>query len=328
MRGRGWLAAGVSAAATAGCGAVPAFAESGRLADFTLRLTSRSPGSPTGIVLRDAFHAANDPSAKPSALRSAVYQGPSGLRFDSSAVSQCTASDDQIRLLGSNACPAASQLAVGSFSAITGFGPPLDPAPGDNHVFDGQNQLIEIITFKATPLSPAFDRLTMAGSTLTAHPPKAPGGPPDGETVVRSIDFQIPVRTVGGRSLITTPPDCPPDGEWTSWGRFTFADGSSDAVVSRTPCTQAKPALRLAVRPRRVQAGRRTRLRFRVSSTAGRCVSHSSVRIGGRAVRTDRHGRATLRTIFRQPGVRTARATHPGCLRTTGLVRVGADRDS
>src|SRR5439155_2509293 len=121
----------------------------------------------------------------------------------------CRASDDEMRLRGSDACPPETRLTVGSFSAMTGAGPPLDPLAGDDHVFNGPNQLIEIITIPGGDASPAFDRLTIDGSTLTAHPPKAPGGPPEGESSVRSIDFQVPVRTAGGRSLITTPPDCP-----------------------------------------------------------------------------------------------------------------------
>lgn len=305
-------------------GAASASAESGRLADFSLELTTRSPSSPTGLSVSVLFHRADDPNAKPSALRSAVIRGPGGLRFDTSAVEECKASDEEIRELGPDACPADSRLTVGPFTAMSGFGPPLDPFEGDNHVFNGPSQLIEIITFPESSVSPAFDRLTITGSTLTADPPMAPGGPPDGEMAVRSISFQIPVRAMGGKSLITTPPYCPAEGRWTSTATFGFGDGTSDTVASRTPCERAsqQPRLRLAVHPSRVGAGRRVRLRFRVRSTARRCVSRARVRIGGRSIRTGRVGRAVLALRFGRAGSRWAKATSPACQPAKALIRV------
>jgi hypothetical protein len=238
-----------------GCMAGPTAAEPGRLADFTNRLTSQARSSPTGVTVHVLFHRSDDPNAKPAALRSAVIHAPAGLRFDTGALDQCRASDTELNALGPNACPADSRLTVGSFSAMSGFGPPLDPIAGDDHVFNGPNQLIEVITAPGTPLSPAVDRLTISGSTLTAHPPSAPGGPPDGQMAVRSIDFAVPVRVAAGRSLITTPPTCPASGLWTSTGTFGFADGSSDTVASATPCTRP-PKARRRHRHRRHPRGR------------------------------------------------------------------------
>jgi hypothetical protein len=304
-------------AATAGLclPATPAGAEPGRLADFTSRLTSRSPDTPSGLVTRVFFHREHDRNAKPSPLRSAVIRGPAGLRFDTSAVTECTASDQEIRAFGSEACPHESELAVGPFAAISGFGPPLDPFEADNHVFNGPNQLIEIITRKGGSDSPAHDRLTIEGSTLTAHPPMAPGGPPEGEMAVRSLEFSIPVRVTGSRSLIRTPPVCPPTGRWTTTAIFAFADGSTDSVSSRTPCRRsaAVPGIRLQVHPRNVVAGRRVRLRFRLSSGSRRCVAGATVRLRRRTVRANRRGRAVLVTRFRRPGTLRARAAKRGC---------------
>jgi hypothetical protein len=323
------MVAATALMAALGCTAAPASATSGRLADFSLGLTSRSPDSPTGLALHVLFRRAENPNAKPPPLRSAVVRGPNGLRFDSSAVNQCMASDDELRALGPDACPASTRLTVGSFSAVTGFGPPFDPFEGDDHVFNGPNQLIEVITFKGSSASPAFDRLTISGSTLTAHPPKAPGGPPDGEIAVKSLDFGIPVRRAGGRSLITTPPYCPAAGQWTTSATFAFGDGSTDTVASQMPCNASarQPALRLAVQPRRVRAGRRVRLRFRVSSTAGSCVAAARVRLGRRSVRTDRRGRAVLALRFGRRGARRARATSPTCRPASARVRVLARRE-
>jgi hypothetical protein len=321
-------AAGVAAAAAGmlACAAAPAGADSGRLADFGLALSSTAPGSPTGMTVHVLLRAEGDPEAKPSPLRAAVIRLPDGLRFDTGALPECTASDDEIRALGPDACPPETKLTVGEFSAITGFGPPVDPLMGDDHVFNGHNEIIEIISARGSSASPGFDRLTIEGTTLTAHPPMAPGGPPDGESAVRSIDFAIPVRSEAGRSLITTPPACPAGGEWVSRATFGFADGNAETVGSATPCTrpagQARPRLRVTVRPRRIPAEKHVRLRFRVRSGAARCVSGATVLLRGVTARTDSRGRATLATLFHQPGRRLARVTKPGCGPAHAAVRV------
>ncbi|MFL5887134.1 MAG: hypothetical protein ACJ77M_18850 [Thermoleophilaceae bacterium] len=233
------IAAGAMALAAIASAALPAAATASGAADFALGLTTRSPASPTGNAVHVFLRRADDPNAKPPALRSAMIHLPDGLRFDTTAVPQCTASDAEIQLLGTNACPSDSELTVGSFSAITGFGPPIDPLKGDDHVFNGRNEFIEIITAPGTPISPVVDHLTISGSTLTAHPPAAPGGPPDGQGAVRSLDFKVPARTAGSKSLITTPPECPTSKLWTTTATFGFADGSTSTVASTTQCERA-----------------------------------------------------------------------------------------
>jgi hypothetical protein len=325
------LAALAIGAAGFAAAAAPASAEPGRLADFGLRLSSTAPGTPTGTTVHILLHRENDPDAKPSPLRTAVLKLPDGLRFDSTAVPICTATDDELRALGSDACPEETKLTVGEFSAILGFGPPFDPLKGDDHVFNGDNQLIEVITAPDASASPAFDRLTIDGSTLTAHPPKAPGGPPDGESSVRSLDFEIPVRAADGKSLITTPPACPASGRWTTSATFGFADGSRDTVASVTPCKQAappsrRPGLRLRVSPRHVRAGEPRRFSFRVRSASATCVAGSKIRFGGLSVRTGARGGASITASFTRPGVKRAFVSKPGCRRSRARIRVLAAR--
>jgi hypothetical protein len=63
--------------------------------------------------------------------------------------------------------------------------------------------------------------------------------------------------------------------------------------------------VRLRVRPRRVRAGRRARIRIRVWFERGRAVTPAArarVRIGRRVVRMNRRGRRTLVRRFRRPG--------------------------
>jgi hypothetical protein len=302
----------------------PAAGESGRLADFAVGLSSQAPGSSTGMRFHAQFHRADDPDAKPSPIRSAVVELPPGLRIDTAALPQCTASDEELRAAGSEACPEETELTVGTLVGITGFGPPADPLVGDDHVFNGPNQLIEVISAPGSSASPAFDRLTIEGTTMKAHPPVTPGGPPDGETAVRSIDFEVPVRTDGGKPFITTPPSCPASGVWTTTGTFLFADGSSDTVSTVTPCVReaVAPRLRLVVRPRHVRAGRATRLRLRVTSSEASCVAGARVAFGGRSVKVGRDGRASMRITPRRLGLRRVVATKPGCREWAAHVRV------
>ena len=82
----------------------------------------------------------------------------------------------------------------------------------------------------------------------------------------------------------------------------------------------ARPALRLAVSPRRVRVGRRVRLRFSVRS-AGRPVRSARVRINGRSVRTNSRGRAQMVTRLRRARAYTARATRSGFLPASARVR-------
>lgn len=79
------------------------------------------------------------------------------------------------------------------------------------------------------------------------------------------------------------------------------------------------PALELAVRPARVTAGRRVRIRFHVSArTAGRRqpVGGVTIRFGGATLRTDTTGRAAGRATFlgrlASAGSHRARARHDG----------------
>lgn len=265
-----------------------ASAAPGRLVDFSLALSSRIPATASGMDVGVLFHTAGDPDRKSSPVRRVVIAAPAGTRVDSSAMPRCRASDAELRALGSNACPAGTEAGLGTYSAILGFGEPVDPFVGDNHVFNGERQLIEVVTFEGTAVSPGFDRLSIEGNTLTARPPVTPGGPPDGETATRSIAFRIPVRVSASGSLITTPAACPPSGYWESTGTFGFANGQIETVASRTPCeaTSTAPAVARSNRPRgRCLKSGRGRLTLRVPRASGDPNEHVRLLIDGRLAR-------------------------------------------
>ena len=267
------------------------------------------------MAISIAFRDPDDPEAKPQPLDSAVLHLPPGVRFDEAAAPICDASDEEVKLLGSEACPDETLLTIGSFSSMFGFGPPFDPRDADLHVFHGPSQLLEIITVRDGSASPAFDRITIEeGPKLVAHPPKAPGGPPDGRASVRTLAYEMPVVASGGHSFITTPPTCPESGVWTTTATFGFGDGSTDTVSTTTPCQAAaaapapaaRPWLRLAVHPTRAKAGRRTRVRLRAMSSDPACNAGATIRVAGRKLRTGRDGRVVFRATFRKTGTRRA----------------------
>jgi hypothetical protein len=245
---------------------------------------------------------------------------------DLGAVPQCEATDEEFRALGPRACPPESQVGEGTLEARTGT--PADPIHGDVTAFNGVGEIIELVTVPGTDRVAGMDRLTVEGSTLTAHPPAVPGGPPDGRTAVREVHLVLPARAgTDGRPYVSTPSACPADGLWRSLGTFTFNDGGSGTASATTPCVaaaqpapaasaaapvRARPGLRVRlVSPRRVRAGRRTRFVVRVSSAVPTCTRHATVRIGRARGVTDARGRATLVTRVRRRF--RVRVTRPGC---------------
>ena len=297
----------------AGTMAATAGAAGENRAELQVDLSTHTAGAPTGIHLHVLYKHPDDPNRKPPALTSAVFELPAGTRIDGGAVPRCDASDDDLQSRGRDACPVSSKVGQGTFTAMTGF-PGADPVDTDTTIYNGGGELIELVTFKDSNVTAGFDRLTIKGNALTAHPPATPGGPPDGRTVPRDITASIS----GHGGFITAPAECPAGGLWTSRGLFGFADGGQATVSATTPCQPGRatppPAHRsrcsLRVAPRRVRAGRRVRLRFRTRS--GRAV----VRLGRHRIRTNARGRGIARLRFRRSGRRRATLVKPGCRRT------------
>jgi hypothetical protein len=205
----------------------------GKRADFSLGFTTKARGARTALALHLVYKApGGDRNAKPSPIREAVIRAPSGTRFHTGAVARCDASDDELRAEGTGACPSGSRIGSGKLTADTGFGPPIDPVEGDLTLFNGGDEVIEVVTAPGTDRVVGMDRLKITGSTLTANPPTTPGGPPDGETAVRRIDFTIERKT----GYVTTPRTCPRSRRWVASGTFGFKDGAEETLRSRAAC--------------------------------------------------------------------------------------------
>lgn len=295
--------AGILTTLVLAVGAAPSVAAGTDRSDFALGLSSQVPGTATGMTIDARYYAAGDRDAKPPPIRRVVVALPEGTRLNTAATPHCTATDEQLRLLGRAACPDGSEVGRGTVTAITGFGAPVDPVRADATVFNGGDELIELVSFPGTPITAGIDRLHIDGSVLSGEPPTTPGGPPDGQTTIRQVEFTIPAVESSAGSLITTPALCPPTGVWTSHGTFSFGDGATTSVPATTPCApRSEPELRLT---RRCGAGGRLHMTLHGDIAAVRDVSF---KLGKRLVR-----RATQAPFARVLDHRT-------------LARTGADR--
>jgi hypothetical protein len=301
------MAAGVAAAAL--IGATSTASAQGSYGDFRFDLGTIEPGSeakPTFVV---SYRNPSDPNAKPPAITGAVFRLPAGTRIDTNAVEQCTATDDEIRMAGPSACPPGSRVGSGKLTAVTGFGPPADPVSGDVTVFNGDKQLIEVVTVPGTQAVAGMDRLTIEDNVLTAHPPNTPGGPPDGRTSVKDITIKI---DRGG--YVTSPRFCGSAG-WGYSAHYEFANGASHDVWHTHECARSAPPNAMGVRPSpaRVRVGRRTRVLFRVVSPSAGCRSRAKVRFAGRRKLASPAGRASFRVRLDRPGRHRVSVSKRGC---------------
>lgn len=114
-------------------------------------------------------------------------------------------------------------------------------------------------------------------------------------------------------------------------GPITFASVSNVLEALRVDCGKGaqgpprQPSMRVSVRPTTVTAGRRTRLRVRVSSAAASCRGGVRAALDGRGRLTDRRGRTDIHVRLRA-GRHLVTATKPGCRKATAAVRAVRSR--
>ena len=286
---------------------------------FDLDLSARAPGASTGLKFHIVYRHPADPEGKPPPIKGAVFTLPRGMRINDSAVPQCAATDEELRLQGRAACPAGSKVGTGKLEAMTGF-PGADPVTADVVAFNGDGQIIEVVFVEGTNTVAGMDRLTIEGRRLVAHPPAVPGGPPDGRTAVREIRLSVPARRgAGGDAYVTTPPACL-SGRWTTRAHYEFEDGGETTLTSASPCR--RPRLSVVARPGQLRAGERRTLRIVARSGHPACARRALVRVGGRRARTGPRGRLALPIRFAAAGVRQVVVSKRGCRAGRTQIRV------
>jgi hypothetical protein len=268
--GRGAGVAAVAASAFAASGASAA-AQSPAVVTYDDTFTTRAPAAPTGRIFIDTFTNADDPAAKPPPVSHFHLQLPPGARFDTGAVTRCSANDAALMAQGAAACPEDSQVGSEVFLADTGFPEPNRHITADAVFINEKDGLISVGTDRATGARVvSHGKVTPGGEDLDV--PLLPGTPPDGATDVRE-DARFRAATgTDGRAYLRTPPSCPKRGYWVLTATYTFRDGSKQVKKSQSPCDRpvATPPLRVAFFHRQAaHAGRRGRIRIRASH-AGR----------------------------------------------------------
>jgi hypothetical protein len=224
---------GIAAVAAA---ALPAATQAGDRADYKQIFTSRVPGAPAGSDTRILYKHPDDPEAKPIPVRREVFIFPRGTRWDGSIVPDCTASEQELQMFGEMACPSNSRIGAGRGTFMTGFPPDGGETPMEIDIFDaGSGFLVLGGPEGGSPLRFAT-RGRRKGRVVTVDVPRPPGGPPEGESVLRKVHNVVGAHSRGRRTYMRTPRVCPPSGVWTFRARFTFADGVVEKDVHRMRC--------------------------------------------------------------------------------------------
>jgi hypothetical protein len=209
--------------------------------------TTTVPGSPTGGSFNASYHAANDPSGNPPAMRGMVVHPPPGMRYDTSVPDRCSASDLVLQVRGPAACPAGSRIGEGTVEGVM-----MEPFAHDfvfdhftHHVYLLNNTNEQIILVHSEGYLVVRGQMSADGSISWHNPTCFPVPPVAGcvdDYLIQlrtSVVTPLYTRTSGGvvRSYMTTPPTCPAVGYWSTTADFSWVDGSSDSVVTTQPCS-------------------------------------------------------------------------------------------
>jgi hypothetical protein len=201
--------------------------------------TTSQPHASAGLRYAARYHAANDPSGDPPALRHLLIELPAGTRIDTSVPGRCSASDLEIMLVGESACPPSARVGSGQVTVEqVGTG----VSTYDTVLYNADHDVLELVESGGRVVGIAHTY--QHGTTLDGPVPTCitGGNPPDGcpfdELRLLANQLQIQPLSVGGRNYGTTPPTCPRSGFWTIRVTLSYADGSVDTVTPETPCSR------------------------------------------------------------------------------------------
>jgi hypothetical protein len=208
----------------------------------SLTYTTTTPGAPTGLRLEFEFQNPADPTGKPHAVARMVVHRPPGGVIDTTVPEQCRASNAELMALGPDACPPESRIGAAVVIGDTGSSGPLPRyTRTDITNFNNQDEIVSVGQNEDLPLVRPVDRTRIEPDRTTTNFPAIPGWPPpDPYTAFKSYRFLFPAYVRDGRTYNRTPPTCPASGHWTMTLEFTYRDGVTETVESRSPCRRAK----------------------------------------------------------------------------------------
>jgi len=238
-RRRAAAAAGVIAALAVWPAAASAMPASGPHETVDMGTTTAQPDASAGLTYAARYHAANDPSGEPPALRHLLIRLPPGTRIDTSVPGRCSASDLEIMIMGESACPPSARVGTGQVT-VDQIGTGV--ATYDTVLYNADHDVMELVESGGRVVGIAHTY--QHGTTLDGPVPTCitGGDPPSGcpldELRLLANHLQIRELSVGDRNYGTTPPTCPSSGYWTLRVTLTYGDGSVDTVAPRAPCNQ------------------------------------------------------------------------------------------
>jgi hypothetical protein len=194
------------------------------------------------------LHAAGDPKGDPPALRRLVIQLPPGSRVDTSVPPRCSASDDEIRLVGESACPLSARIGSGEATVKTIGG---GTSTYETVIYNAEDDMLELIKSGDRVISVVHTYVR--GETLVGPVPTCltGGNPPEGcpsdQVTLIANSLHVDRMNVGPRRYGVTPRRCPKSRRWSTPVRLEFGDGSVETLVPHSPCKPPK---------RRTAAGR------------------------------------------------------------------------
>jgi hypothetical protein len=200
---------------------------------FALTYSSQTPNSPTGLDVNAAWSDPGAPNSVPKAAVKIKFAGHPGLRFDTSALPQCRASDEDIANLALRACPRSTKIGTVVGKGLIVTGNPFDTVAT---LFNARRKIIVIVMLATENRLITYFRDDVKRSSVTVNF-KIPGG-----VALTKFEAHLPrhYRKHRGkrRAYVRTPPSCPPTGVWTTTATFTYRDGTSEQLASNTPCKQ------------------------------------------------------------------------------------------
>ncbi len=221
--------------------AVRAIPDSGPHEKVDLSTTTKRPNHSAGLGYAARYHGADDRRADPPALRRLVIALPPGTEIDTTVLPRCRASDEQLKLQGESACPAAARIGSGE-ATVKQLG--LGTATYKTVIYNAPDDLLELVMSGDRVL--AVVHTYIHGTTLDGPVPTclAGGNPPLGcpfdQLTLLANHLQVQATTVGKganrRNYATTPPKCPRSRRWKARVTLYYGDGSVDRVTPSAPC--------------------------------------------------------------------------------------------
>jgi len=223
-------------------GAALAGADSESRQSARTTFTDERPDESTGLRLKIDYVNPDDPDGKPPAVRRVVTTLRHGTRIDTSVPKRCKASDAELMADGPGACPKSSRVGDGEIDLDTGTPGPNRFVENDLTLINNKDELIFLTESTNTPTTiRAVARAIVEGRKTISEVPPIPGTPPPDpftalDRVRAKIDADSERENGERKNYITTPDDCPRDGDWMNRARFTYRDDVSQKVKNRSAC--------------------------------------------------------------------------------------------